>query len=431
MTKKDNDSDKEKLKSMLLGKKSLSNADYKTPLLSKLLGSESPIHVALDKSLIPKMQEIGSLSTAAAFQEQLKTQLLVKESITAAADIQEQIRKHLLPLSNAAEIQEQIQKQLQFLSKVTAHQEEIQKQLRTIESISNAAFNKPLQLKMLEIGSLSDSSFKKSLLSKMLEVGSPPDDKKEIKNIEQVLHDNNEQIKNSELKSRMDAFLPHVKQSAQIKLRNNTSFAKNFDPDSTCSSVAMSIDIRNSTNLMLCAKSDKSFAEFITILIHCLINIVLSNYGFYDKFTGDGLLCYFPKFYSGKSSIYYALKTAKEAHSLFNEIYQASYSYFSNVPDDVGFGIGISYGDAYLTSINGSLTLIGHTVVSAVRLSSAPKVGQTYINQAALDELHSLHYPNITYKSQLAKFKTQGDMRAYDVSFDHEAISPEKPDWDK
>jgi len=132
MTKKDNDSDKEKLKSMLLGKKSLSNADYKTPLLSKLLGSESPIHVALDKSLIPKMQEIGSLSTAAAFQEQLKTQLLgkefittaaafqeqlktqllVKESITAAADIQEQIRKHLLPLSNAAEIQEQIQKQL-------------------------------------------------------------------------------------------------------------------------------------------------------------------------------------------------------------------------------------------------------------------------------------------------------------------------------
>ncbi len=61
----------------------------------------------------------------------------------------------------------------------------------------------------------------------------------------------------------------------------------------------MSIDIRRSTDLMLKAREPRLFADFVTGLCSKLKNLIVNNYGVFDKFTGDGVLAFFPDFYSG------------------------------------------------------------------------------------------------------------------------------------
>src|SRR5262249_51499148 len=58
----------------------------------------------------------------------------------------------------------------------------------------------------------------------------------------------------------------------------------------------MSIDIRRSTDLMLKARDPRLFAEFVTGLCAKLKSLIVNNYGVFDKFTGDGVLAFFPDF---------------------------------------------------------------------------------------------------------------------------------------
>lgn len=181
-------------------------------------------------------------------------------------------------------------------------------------------------------------------------------------------------------------------------------FAERFKLNLVCKSVVVSIDIRDSTQLMLNAKSPELFAQFITNISLKLVEIVTSNYGVYDKFTGDGLLCFFPDFYSGEDAIYYALKTAAEAHQLFQIEYTKYYNSFTVVRADVGLGIGIDYGETCLTSISNDLTVVGIPVVYACRLSSAP-ANHTYLNQSAFEVISEKYRSFLLRKSKCMNLK--------------------------
>jgi class 3 adenylate cyclase len=209
----------------------------------------------------------------------------------------------------------------------------------------------------------------------------------------------------------------------------NTNFGEKFTSFTTHDSVVVSIDIRDSTSLMLNAKSPESFAHFISSFTGRLTDILISNYGIYDKFTGDGLLCFFPGFYSGEDSMYYALKTATEAHKCFKEEYEKSYDHFSVVRADIGLGIGVDIGKTNLISINPDFTIVGIPVVYACRLSASP-AGHTYLNQPAYEVLKK-KYPSFYSSNTVSvSFKNQGNMLAYDVVFDIEAADePKIPEW--
>jgi class 3 adenylate cyclase len=270
------------------------------------------------------------------------------------------------------------------------------------------------------------SELKNELRKKSKELTDAKDEKdKEAK----LLQENNKLINNLQLKMNLNHLLSRVNEKAQSKLLADSEFVKKFDPNTKCKSVVMSIDIRDSTQLMLNAKTPEAYSEFITILSRGLFEIVTSNYGVYDKFTGDGVLCFFPDFYSGKSSIYFSLKTANESHKFFKEMYHDSYKYFSAVRSDVGLGIGMDYGDTCLTSISGDITVVGSPVVYACRLSAAP-AGHTYLNQTAFEELYKLYNPYYSVIETNISFKNQGEMVAYDVSFNQEAITPLLPEWE-
>lgn len=235
-------------------------------------------------------------------------------------------------------------------------------------------------------------------------------------------------ISEFEKKKLLSHLLIRVNEAAQKKLIEDEVFSSKFAFGNVCKSVVVSIDIRNSTQLMLNAKKPELFANFITSISKKLFNIVTSNFGVYDKFTGDGLLCFFPDFFSGKDAMYYALKTAVEAHLLFELEYRKCYSSFLVVRADVGLGIGIDYGNVCLTSINNDFTIVGIPVVYACRLSSAPAY-HTYLNQPALELVKLLYHPYYKETIQLIDFKHQGSMIAYEVDFNFGAKEAKIPNW--
>jgi hypothetical protein len=172
---------------------------------------------------------------------------------------------------------------------------------------------------------------------------------------------------------------------SSILLESNNDVLSNFSKNESMEMTVMSIDIRKSTDLMLKANSEEDYAKFISGLTEGLRRIVIENYGVFDKFTGDGILAYFPLFYSGDDGILNCCLVAQKCHSYFKEYYEKYYDIF-NVVLDTGLGIGIDHGMVKIVTINKEQTIVGSSVVYACRLSGAP-ASLTYLNRNAFSKI--------------------------------------------
>lgn len=191
---------------------------------------------------------------------------------------------------------------------------------------------------------------------------------------------------------------------------------------------AVSLDIRRSTDLMLKARSPDRFAEFITTLCAQLMDVVQSHFGVIDKFTGDGILCFFPEFFSGNDAGYHALAAAAECHSVFVTHYRNYRSSFQSVLADVGLGIGVDYGPCNLVQVAGSLTIVGVPVVYACRLGGAP-AGTTLLNQPAYEAISSRHGGHVLLTETRVEIKHEGSLVAYRAELSRDGYLPAKPEW--
>jgi len=179
---------------------------------------------------------------------------------------------------------------------------------------------------------------------------------------------------------------------------------------------------------MLKARSAADFATFMTSLCTSLGVAVKTNFGVFDKFTGDGVLAFFPSFYSGDDAGYYALRTAQLAQDIFKDLYCQSRNLFSTVLSDVGLGIGIDYGKVHLIKIAGGLTVVGEPVVYACRLGSAP-AGTTLLNQPAFEQI-SPRYGGFCYISDTElPIKHEGGILCYSGRMAKSAYEPKPPPW--
>ncbi len=106
----------------------------------------------------------------------------------------------------------------------------------------------------------------------------------------------------------------------------------------------LSVDIRRSTELMLKARTPDGFAIFMTELASQMHRAVVDNFGIFDKFTGDGILAFFPSSYSGTHAARHCVAAAHECHRCFDEVYKLHRSAFTSVLLDVGLGVGIDAG---------------------------------------------------------------------------------------
>jgi adenylate cyclase len=190
----------------------------------------------------------------------------------------------------------------------------------------------------------------------------------------------------------------------------------------------MSVDIRRSTELMLKARAPEMFAAFITTLCRDLGNIVKSNFGVFDKFTGDGVLAFFPDFYSGGDAGYWVIKAAHQCHESFSTRYKEFRSSFTTVLTSVGLGIGIDYGPAHLVQMAGGLTVVGAPVVYACRMAGAP-AGSTFLNQLAYERISERYSPYCFLRETELDLKHEGPTLAYSVELSKGTYEPHPPEW--
>lgn len=195
----------------------------------------------------------------------------------------------------------------------------------------------------------------------------------------------------------------------------------------TIKAFVMSIDLRRSTELMLKARSPDLFAEFVQAVALSLRTAVLDEYGVFDKFTGDGILAFFPTEFSGEDAGYRVIRAATQCHSAFSTLYRAHRKCFDVILRDIGLGIGIDYGSVNIAII-GDPTVVGTPVVYACRLGAAP-AGHTYLNQTAYEVVYEKYHQNLLMEETSLDFKHEGAMVAYDVQLSHVIRIPSKPDW--
>jgi class 3 adenylate cyclase len=217
-------------------------------------------------------------------------------------------------------------------------------------------------------------------------------------------------------------------EAADVLLDSESLRAQFLSPQSPCPLFAMSVDIRRSTDLMLKARTPQEFANFITGLCRDLGDVVRKFHGVLDKFTGDGILCFFPKFFSGPDAGYYALAAADACHSTFERHYRGHRGSFQSVLKDVGLGIGIDYGECHLVRVAGTLTIVGAPVVYACRLGGAP-AGKTLLNQPAYEAISEQHGGRVLLSETSIEIKHEGVLVAYAATLSRSNYQPTQPAW--
>ena len=203
---------------------------------------------------------------------------------------------------------------------------------------------------------------------------------------------------------------------------------KSFQNEKSCDAFVISIDIRRSTELMLKAREPRLFAEFIRELGLKLGDIVIENLGVFDKFTGDGILAFFPEFYSGADSGFRVVETADKCHEVFRQHYRDNRRCFTAVLRDTSLGIGVDFGKVHMVQIGGALTVVGNPVVYACRMGSAP-AGSTLLNQPAYEQIFDLFSAYCDIEETSLPFKHEGDMVAYTARRNKKQHSPANPEW--
>jgi class 3 adenylate cyclase len=229
-------------------------------------------------------------------------------------------------------------------------------------------------------------------------------------------------------KERLSFLLARVNEDAQALLLSSEAFRKKFLDLSECEAFVMSVDIRRSTELMLKARSPELFAQFITTLCKDLEEVIKANYGVFDKFTGDGVMAFFPMFFSGEDAAYNVIATADESHRIFQRRYREFRSSFTSVLNDVGLGIGIDFGPTHLVQMAGGLTVVGASVVYACRMAGGP-AGKTLLNQPAYEKVSSQLSGYCFLNETELSIKNEGATLAYEVRLNKKEYLPMRPDW--
>lgn len=245
--------------------------------------------------------------------------------------------------------------------------------------------------------------------------------------LQDLITERDKNIHNLQLKIRLAFLLQQVHPVARRLLEVDKSFREKFEAKE-CSGFVVSVDIRRSTELMLKARQPEQYAEFVSELSGQLTKEILGSFGVFDKFTGDGILAFFPEFYSGKDAGFHAASAALRCHQIFQNHYRKHRSRFISILQDTGLGIGIDYGNLHLVQVSGALTVVGPPVVYACRLGGAP-AGSTYINQPAYEELSNNYGNYLHFEETSLNLKHEGAILAYRVTSTAKAFAPQQPEW--
>ena len=229
-------------------------------------------------------------------------------------------------------------------------------------------------------------------------------------------------------KQRFGFFFNRIRADALAALFDSQELQDGFHGTHEQHAFVMSVDIRGSTDLMLKARTAEAFALFITTLCNDFQMIVKDCYGVFDKFTGDGILAFFPEFFTGKDAGFFAVSAAHRCHMAFEKHYKANRTSFKAIPTDAGLGIGIDYGPLRIIPVADGLTVVGEPVVYACRMGGAP-AKKTFLNQMAYEQVNSRIAAHCSINEADTPFKHESRMLCYDTILREQDYKPELPAW--
>lgn len=219
----------------------------------------------------------------------------------------------------------------------------------------------------------------------------------------------------------------HVCDKAADRLLKGESPSELFQRKSFMAFV-VSLDLRRSTDMMMLAKDANNFAVFMRSAFDELACIIKANFGVIEKFTGDGLLAYFPVGFSGPHAGYRAVKACDETLDFFTSHYDRRRSHFNCVLEDFGLSAGIDFGEVQLREITETPSLLGKPVAFACRLSSGPS-GDILVNQSAHDHIQESCPGGVCFETVSLEIKHLGKIACYRVKKQDIAFPLKNPDW--
>lgn len=160
---------------------------------------------------------------------------------------------------------------------------------------------------------------------------------------------------------------------------------KNFiEKISSADTIVLVADIRKSQDLMTYGPSPDFFRDKILEFTSQMRKIIKDNYGIFDKFTGDGFLCYFNSHLCtelGKDYYVQLIKACKEIMEFSNSFFEEWVKHIRKLPpNSSGLTIGIDSGVVKFRDLNNHLFAIGDSIVWANRMSSAGKKEEIILN---------------------------------------------------
>lgn len=154
--------------------------------------------------------------------------------------------------------------------------------------------------------------------------------------------------------------------------------------------VIISLDIVGSTKLAT-STDPKTYACLISVILYELSELVPKFWGYVLKYTGDGLIAYFPEpsfITMNDAALYCALTMRKIIYQSLNTVLRQR-----GLPQ-IAVRIGIDAGEAYIKTIGSPETkqhkdIIGAVVSLAAKIQARAKPGEIYLGDTVNRNLHT------------------------------------------
>lgn len=168
-----------------------------------------------------------------------------------------------------------------------------------------------------------------------------------------------------------------------------------IDDLSNSDTIVIVADIRKSQDLMTYGPNADFFRDKILEFTTATRKIIKENFGIFDKFTGDGFLCYF----NSELCEHFELNYYKQMLKATKEIMEFSEPFFAEwvksvrklPPNSSGLTIGIDSGKVIFRDLDNHLFAIGDAIVWANRMSSAGKKGEIILNNLPYHKLREIN----------------------------------------
>lgn len=201
--------------------------------------------------------------------------------------------------------------------------------------------------------------------------------------------------------------------------------------------IVLTVDIRRSSCVLKESIDIPLFAGLLDDFVAEFRTVLHYHGGWFDKFTGDGFICYWPVENSFTEHMDTVLNFCCSVMENFRTYYYPSLvANMRNEPSGIGLSIGVDAGPCYLTQIVGDLTIIGSPIVGSVRMCDVCPpyhlILNAYPGSRLLEGMTAVCgslSENVTYKIEAQSVATkeypQGQV-AYRVEFynkDHRSLS--------